>query len=262
MIQHTRDWDLIIIKAGTPISGKVLMWSTMYYYKGLVIDCGCANTAEETYNFVRSLGDIKAVLITHHHEDHVGCAHLFDRDGYPIYASEKSIDLLKEPPRIPEYRRTVWGQPESIDAEPIDDELDIGDIHISAYETPGHSDDHLVYLIDGMLFTGDLIGSVKPKIAFYPDNYRIIMDSVKNTVLGLDFAKAYGGHLILTREDIRVFIDYLEDLRKRVMKLRDQGYSVDEIIELLWQRVPEKVYMMEVVSEGEWHRRYLVGTLL
>ncbi len=262
MIQQVKDGRITIIKTGTPVSGRVVLWSMMFYYKGLVIDCGCPNAANEVYNLLKTLGDIKAVLITHHHEDHIGCAHLLEREGHPIYGHSRSIPILRSPPRIPEYRRIVWGQPEPVNAMAIGNELEIDGIHISVYEAPGHSYDHVLYLIDDLLFIGDLIGSIKPKIGFYMDDYREILESVKKTVLNLDFSKAYGGHVILSKEDIQVFVEYLEDLRRRIIDLRKQGYSSDEIINMLWEEIPEKVYMMEAASGGEWHRKYLVNSLI
>jgi len=262
MIQILDDDELIIIKTGTPISGRVFLWSMMFYYRGLVIDCGCPNAAEDVYDILKTLGDIKAVLVTHHHEDHVGCAYLFGREGIPVYAHNKSLHILRDPPRIPEYRRIVWGQPNAVDALPIAGEMEIGGIKISVFEAPGHSDDHVVYLIDDLLFIGDLIGSVKPKIAFHRDDYAMILDSVKSILLNLDFKKAYGGHVILTRDDVEMFVEYLEDLRMRIMSLRRKGFSTNDIADLLWEEIPEKVYMMEAVSEGEWHRKYLVESLL
>jgi len=125
MIQQVKDGRITIIKTGTPVSGRVVLWSMMFYYKGLVIDCGCPNAANEVYNLLKTLGDIKAVLITHHHEDHIGCAHLLEREGHPIYGHSRSIPILRSPPRIPEYRRIVWGQPEPVNAMAIGNELEI-----------------------------------------------------------------------------------------------------------------------------------------
>lgn len=219
------------------------------------------NTSEETYAFIKSLGDVKAVLLTHHHEDHVECAYLFQLDGYSVYASIQSIKFLKDPPKIPNYRKIVWRQPQPVNAEPINDFLD--NINISVFEASApHSDDNVIYLIDDLLFTEGLIGSIKPRIAYHQDIYRKIMVSVRNVVLPLKFSKVYGGHLTLTKKDVVTFIEYLEDLRERIIEFRGQGFSIDKIIELLWVQIPEKVYIMEQISQGKWHRRYLVETLL
>jgi|Deesub1362B_J571_1020462.scaffolds.fasta_scaffold00003_195 glyoxylase-like metal-dependent hydrolase (beta-lactamase superfamily II) len=262
MIQSTKDGELVIIKTGTPIDGNVLMWTTFYYCKGIVIDGGCPNTAEEAYKFVKDLGDIDAVVLTHHHEDHIGLAQILSNEGFDVYISKHSIDILRNPPDIPEYRRIVWGQPKPINALPLEEELNIKGIDIKVYKAPGHSKDHVVFQIDDYIFIGDLIGSLKPKIAFYSDNYSQILESVENVVLTLDFEKAYGGHIITTKDEIPLFIEYIKYLKNRIRELREDGHDTNEIIDLLWDRISEKVLMMEAVSGGEWHRRYLVETLL
>ena len=88
MIKYEIKNGLYVIKSGTPINNKVIMWTTFYYYNGIVIDTGCANTAKEPYKFVSNLGDIKAILLTHSHEDHVGGAYLYDEAGFQVYAPE------------------------------------------------------------------------------------------------------------------------------------------------------------------------------
>ena len=263
MIDIQKDGELLIIRTGTTISGKVLMWTSLYYYNGVVIDCGCPNTSEEVYRYLKSIGEIKAVLLTHHHEDHIGAASLFINNGYPVYAPKGAIDYLRDPPDIPEYRKLIWGQPESFNAEPIEESsFYIDDIKISVFKTPGHSPDHVVYLIDDLIFIGDLIGSVKPKIAYRHENYNQIIKSVKYTLCSVNFTKAYGGHLIISKKDIKTFLKYLEDLKKRIQYFLSQGLSIDNILEVLLKNVPEKVYMMERVSQGEWHRKYLVESLM
>ena len=262
MIKVRREGDLYIINAGTDLSGNVIMWTTIYYYNGIVIDSGCINAASEIINAIESIGDVKAVLITHHHEDHVGAAPLFRDRGYKIYASYRTVEILRNPPVIPKYRRLVWGQPMPVEAEPINHKIRVGDLDIDVYNAPGHSPDHVIYKIRDMLFTGDLIGSLKPKIAYYGEDYLEILNTVENTVFKLDFSRILGGHITASREDIKGFTKYLIDLKNRIMDLYRQGKSIEEITNKLLSKVPEKVIMMETVSEGEWRRSYLIQSLL
>ncbi len=262
MIKIQRRGDLHIIKAGSEVSGRVIMWTNLYYYRGIVIDCGCINVADEIFKAIESIGKAKAVFITHHHEDHVGTAHLFNRKQVKIYASKETTEFLKDPPAIPEYRRIVWGQPKPIEAEPVSNSITINDVDINVFKTPGHSPDHVIYKIGDMLFTGDLIGSLKPRIAYYDEDYLKILNSVENIVMKLNFTAVLGGHLIAAKEDIINFIRYLKTLKDRITELYNQGYTIDDITNALLSNVPKKVLMMEAVSRGEWKRRYLVKSLL
>ena len=262
MIKYEIKNGLYIIKSGTLINNKIVMWTTFYYYNGIVIDTGCANTAKEAYKFVSNLGDIKAILLTHSHEDHVGGAYLYDEDGFQIHAPEKSIETLRNPPSIPEYRKLVWGQPKPVDAKPLKRNMRFGDIDIKTFDAPGHSDDHVVILINDMLFIGDLIGSKRPMIAFYTENYNRIIKTIEEIMLNLKFTNVYGGHIIISKGEMKDILHYLKKLRERIRELYSESSDIDKIVDAILDKVPEKVLLMEVASSGEWSRKHLIKTLL
>ena len=107
--------NVFTIKCGNKISGQVLYWTTLYYYKNLVIDTGCLHTAHEIKDSFQSK-TVKAILITHYYEDHYGGAYIFKQ---PVYAPRKSLEILKNPTKIPKYRQIVWGQPKPVHAKPL-----------------------------------------------------------------------------------------------------------------------------------------------
>ncbi|MEM3824255.1 MAG: MBL fold metallo-hydrolase, partial [Candidatus Bathyarchaeia archaeon] len=112
--------DFMAISVGKEYNGEPYYWTTFYYYKGLVIDAGCPHTAEESAKFMEDMNlNIKAVLLTHHHEDHCGGAPIFkERFGVEVFAPQKSLEILAKPPEIPVYRQVVWGQPKPVKANP------------------------------------------------------------------------------------------------------------------------------------------------
>ncbi len=248
--------DLLMLKCGAEIKGQVFYTTRLYYYRNLLIDTGCPHTAREVRELISSR-EVKAVLLTHYHEDHAGGASLFEN----VYAPEKSLELLRRPPELPEYRKIIWGQPKSIEAIPLDEEMEFDGVAVEVIDTPGHSFDHVSFLIDDKLFTGDVIGSKRVLIAMKEENYREIIDSVKK-ILSLDFEKAYGGHVILTRREVEEFLNHLVNLRRRVEELSCEGRGVEEIVNLLLSGVPQKVLMMEQMSNMEWARANLVRSLL
>lgn len=248
--------NVLMLKCGTEVSGQILYTTRLYYYRNLLIDTGCPHTAQEVKNFI-SDREVKAVLLTHYHEDHSGGAFLFEN----VHAPEKSLKMLKQPPDLPEYRKVIWGQPQPADASPLDSQMEFGGVEVEVVDTPGHSFDHVSFLIDGKLFMGDVIGSKKVLVAMKGEDYREIISSVKK-ILSLDFEKAYGGHVILTKEEVEEFLDYLMNLKSRVEELSSQGRSVEEIADLLLPNVPEKVLLMERVSSMEWSRVNLVRSLI
>jgi len=187
--------DFIAIHVGRkrPDAEKPYYWTGLYYYKGLLIDTGCAYTAIETADFLeRSNLDIKVILITHFHEDHVGgAAELKERFNVDIYAPEESTELLKDPPKLPFYRQIVWGQPKSVEAEPLKEGIfKVDDLPVIVYRTPGHSFDHMAFSINDVIFIGDLISTKMPLIALKGENYLEIINSLKK-ILDLEFRVAY-----------------------------------------------------------------------
>ncbi len=89
--------DLEIIKSSNEINGKVLYWTNFYFYNGLVIDTGCPHTADEVFKSFKNR-NVEAVLLTHHHEDHIGGANALKSLGARIFAPEKSLEILRNPP--------------------------------------------------------------------------------------------------------------------------------------------------------------------
>lgn len=88
---------------------------------------------------------VAAVLVTHSHPDHLPLA---DRFARPRHAS-------------------VLRYPELGDG----DIVRVGSLNITALHTPGHSADHLAFLIpgDGAVFTGDLILGHGSSMVTYPE---------------------------------------------------------------------------------------------
>jgi glyoxylase-like metal-dependent hydrolase (beta-lactamase superfamily II) len=81
-----------------------------------------------------------AVLVTHTHPDHAPAANpLARRLGVPAIGYDRGDEFEPD-------ERMGDG-----------DELSVGGVTLRAVHTPGHTDDHLCYLADRVLFTGDHI---------------------------------------------------------------------------------------------------------
>ncbi len=252
--------DVEAIKVGTEIDGRVIYWVHFYYYNGILVDAGCSNAFDEIAAYFergKHKFKVETVLITHHHEDHIGAASIF---GGRVYANEKSVALLRNPPKIPEYRMMTWGQPQSVEAKPLES-LDAVVDSITPIETPGHSFDHTSYLIDDKLFCGDLVVGTKQMVCMREENMNEVISSLER-VLKYDFSYAYGGVGVFERDDVEDYLRYLESLRERVNELQDEGKSVEEIVKLVFPDPPKRVLMMEFVSGGEWSRENMVRSLL
>ncbi len=255
--------DLISVDVGKAYNEEPFYWTTFYCYKGLIIDTGCPHSAEESTSYLEKMRfDIRAVLLTHFHEDHSGGAGLIqERLGVDVFAPRKSVEILADPLEIPMYRQKVWGQPEPVRAKPLERKMRFGQIEISTFDTPGHSFDHVSFLTGDKLFMGDLITNPRPVIIMKQEDYIDLINSLRK-VLKLNFETAYGGHGVWNKRSIKETLDNIVNLKKKIEALHDKGLDAAQIVEAVFSNVPEKVLMMEELSEFEWSRKNLVESLL
>jgi hydroxyacylglutathione hydrolase len=112
----------------------------------------------------RDLGtEIKAILITHCHFDHIGAvAPLAKATGAPVYCPEMETMVLAD---ITKWTMPGFGPFESWQAEQTvkgGEQLRLAGLDIEVLFTPGHSPGHVTYALDGALLSGDVLfqGSV------------------------------------------------------------------------------------------------------
>jgi len=255
--------NFISIDVGKEYGEEPYYWTTFYYYKGLIIDCGCPHAAEESADFIENMKlDVKAVLLTHYHEDHSGGAHIFrERFNVDVLAPKKSLEILASPPEVPSYRQFVWGQPKPVKANALSEKMEFDQITVTKVETPGHSFDHVSFLMESIMFMGDLLTNPTPIIIMKEEDSIDLIDSLK-TVVDLDFKMAYGGHGVWDRNSVKATLNNMLELKEKIDTLHNTGLNAGQIVEKVFVNVPSKVLFMEEMSEHEWSRRNLVESLL
>jgi glyoxylase-like metal-dependent hydrolase (beta-lactamase superfamily II) len=162
--------------------------------KAIVIDCG--ERYKQIKETEKTLGvKIEAVLLTHAHFDHSGCAKKLQDDGAKIYISRKDAPkLLNEQNLSSDFGRTF----DYLTADvTFDDgeEFEILGVKFKVIMTPGHTDGSATFVVNDMLFTGDtlFLGSVG-RTDFVTGNRDDLIKSVKKLfALNGDYS-VYPGH--------------------------------------------------------------------
>ncbi len=125
--------------------------------------------------------DVKAILITHNHSDHIqGFTEVTSAIGSPVGIGEADAGALPKPPD----RLLRDG-----------DEITAGTIVLRALSTPGHTPGSTCFVVGKHLFSGDTLFPGGPGRSGSPEKLAQIIDSITKTlfVLGNDLA-LYPGH--------------------------------------------------------------------
>jgi hydroxyacylglutathione hydrolase len=124
---------------------------------------------------------LKGILLTHHHHDHIdGAAEVQKRFNIPIYGPESK--------RIPQVTHFLYEG----------DELQLGDHVAKIITLPGHTLDHIAYLIESadkppLLFSGDTLFAVGCGRLF--DGTAPLLYQALQKIAALpDDTLIYGGH--------------------------------------------------------------------
>lgn len=135
-------------------------------------------------NFLREeQWKLKAIILTHGHFDHVGCAPQFSKTlGRPIYLHQADNFLLRKP----------WSHLEDISKRKS---IRLGQVEIKIMETPGHTPGSVCLLVGNILLTGDtvFVGGCGRTDFPYSDKEKMRQSLEKIATLP-DEIKIYPGH--------------------------------------------------------------------
>jgi glyoxylase-like metal-dependent hydrolase (beta-lactamase superfamily II) len=180
---------------------------------GLVlIDTGlprrAARIEKELHGIRRKLGEVRTILLTHHHFDHTGnVADLRTRSGARVFAHAADAPVITGAIRPPEPTRLLarvaskmmHAAPTKIDqlitvdeSEPIPG--------FTALHTPGHTRGHVAYMLEragGVLFAGDAAAGRKGEVTSAPRAAAADLTELDRSVVKLashEFEHAVFGH--------------------------------------------------------------------
>ena len=141
------------------------------------------DTPAEPEKLLNEIGDlkIKAVLITHGHQDHLlGFGEITGSVAVPVAVGTGDVEMLPSPPNI---------------ILTDGDVIECGNHTIKALSTPGHTNGSTCYLIGKHLFSGDTLFPGGPGKSRSPEALNQELESITQKLLVLDEGTAvYPGH--------------------------------------------------------------------
>ncbi len=164
---------------------------------GAIIDPG-----DETAVIVKAveeLGlDIKYILLTHGHVDHLAeVQRLKDKfDAEFLMHEADSFLVQRASTQASMYGLSNPGNPEPSRYLTEGDTISVGELKIEVFHTPGHSPGSISYFVDDKLFVGDLIFSGSIGRTDLPGgNYEQLIQSVETKIFTKpDSTEIYPGH--------------------------------------------------------------------
>lgn len=190
--------------------------------EALVVDPGPVIDVHEA-EILRALGDLTpvGVLVTHTHPDHAPLANpLADRLGVPAHG------FADGPQFVPDLRIVDGGV------------IDFGDHTVTAVHTPGHTPDHLCFLVEDTLLTGDHIMEGSTVVI---EDARAYLDSLY-LVQDLGVSRIEPGHGSSIDDAGRAIADYidhrLERERQIVAAVTNGASTIGAIVDVVYEGLP------------------------
>ena len=130
----------------------------VFLFDELLIDTGYRH---ERHAFLEALAErrVRAIALTHHHEDHSGNAGVLARRfGAPVFLARPELRWTEGLAHLLPYRQVWWGEPAAYAPRPMPAELETGARTVLAVPTPGHSATHTAIFDpdSGVALVGDL----------------------------------------------------------------------------------------------------------
>jgi hydroxyacylglutathione hydrolase len=164
--------------------------------EGMIIDPG--DNGSDIMRQVKALGlDIKLIVLTHSHIDHIGgLAEVKKATGAEIAIHETEAPfLLKQPWRM-EFMPPTPPSPPAGRLLKEGDTITVGKLKFKVLHTPGHTIGGISLSGDGVVFTGDTLFNFSVGRADFPgSDYHQELNSIRSKLMTLpDDTKVYPGH--------------------------------------------------------------------
>lgn len=248
------------IRVGGSLIGKPLMTMIFYYLDKHLIDTASYRTRRLVDRFCDE-HIVKKILLTHYHEDHSGNAGFLQKKlNIPVMGHANTADHLSRPIALKPYEHFIFGKVETARITPAPKHILLDQYQLTPIFTPGHSNDHTVYIEEnrGWLFSGDLF--LGPKIKYWRQDEKIndTIQSIK-TVLGYEFDTIFCGHnpqFSSGKKLLKSKLDQLQSLVDEVLDLKHKGLKDKEICRTMTQG--RESHLTKLITIGDVSYRNMI----
>ncbi len=157
------------------VPGVIASYLLPHNHGAALIESGPGSTSDTLTRRLLEQGytpaDISDVFITHIHLDHAGAAGWLARQGARIHVHPAGAPHLADPGKLlasatriyGDQMDTLWGEFLAVPADKLSvlqdgERANLPGLSVLAVESPGHANHHMVYLYEGVCFTGDVGG--------------------------------------------------------------------------------------------------------
>jgi glyoxylase-like metal-dependent hydrolase (beta-lactamase superfamily II) len=238
-----------------------------YLVGDLLIDSGFANAREAILAELEG-ERIRAICLTHNHEDHPGNAGaIADRHDCPVYLHRPDELRGEGVARLKPYRQLFWGDIASVDVRRLPRVVEGDGVRLEAIPTPGHSRTHVAFLepASRTVFVGDLMVSMGAAAVMTQESPRALAASLRR-VAALRPQRLVAGHGLDRRDAVDVLEHKAEAIERAVAEARrlaDRGLSARAIERQVFPRRGRiKDLLFKALTQGEFSRRNFVRAVI
>ncbi len=249
---------IIRIKISSRLSRFNGMIVSIYLIGDVLIDSGFTQARTMILGRLRDK-KIRAVCLTHHHEDHSGtCGEIARERDCPVYLRNPDARFSEGLSNLKPYRLLWWGAPLPYRPEEMPELVGTGEQALSPIPIPGHSTTHTAFFnqATGVVFSGDLFISPGVTAVMSHENPYDSIRSLRR-VAGLKPARLLSGHgLDIERpaELLELKADRIERAADKVVRLHAQGLLVKEIQRRVFTSGRSRDRYTDILSGGEFSR--------
>ncbi|PTX64238.1 glyoxylase-like metal-dependent hydrolase (beta-lactamase superfamily II) [Melghirimyces profundicolus] len=233
----------------------------VFHVDGLMLETGPRRAVKEVERFAQDFPP-RSIALSHFHEDHAGnAARLAEKYGAPVYMGDRTAEILAHPPRIPLYRRVVWGPLTPVRGI-VTERIETERFRFLAVSTPGHADDHVSWVEEerGWAFTGDLYLGKRLTYGMRNESVSRLAESIRR-VLRYPVRTVFCSHAGMIPdgpEALKQKLHFLEWLQDETLRLHREGARSGEIASRLLKKRTGLVWF----SNGELSPVHLIHSII